>query len=84
MHKQIEITDAIALRIKEILNSRKKTQYAFVKETGISENTFKSVMKSKYTDIKTSTVKEIIRALNVSFAEFYSSPLFDDGNLVGD
>ena len=80
----MKISKAIALRIKEILELNNKTQYAFVKESGISENTFKNIIKAKYSDIKASTIKELIRALNISFSEFFDSPLFDDGNLDGD
>jgi len=80
----MKISKEIALRIKEIVKKQNKTLYTLSKDSGVPEETLRNIMKSKYKTVNLLVLKELIRALNVSFSEFFDSPLFDDGNLDGD
>lgn len=55
-----------------------KKPYDLTRAAGISLPTFSDFMKSDTKNLRSDTVLHICEAFNITLAEFYSDPLFDD------
>lgn len=71
------LNEAFAIRVKEIMQEKKITQYKITQETGIYASTMNYILHSKTKASNFKTMALIIRALGVSVAEFFDSPVFD-------
>lgn len=75
------LNEAFAIRVKEIMQEKKITQYKITQDTGIYASTMNYILHSKTKASNFKTMALIIRALGVSVAEFFNSPVFDFENL---
>lgn len=75
------LNEAFALRVKEILQEKKMTQYKLAQNTGIYHSTLTNILGCKYKSANFKNMALIIRKLGVSMSEFFDSPLFDFENL---
>ena len=76
-----DISEAVALRIKELLKQRGMSQYRLEHKMGISHDTVKNIMKGKTRGVNLKTVFIIAEGLGVTASEFLDSELFLYGNL---
>ena len=77
----MKVSEAVASRIREILNQKKITQYRLEQNSGLSKGTLTSLMYARYNGVNSTTLIVIIRTLGISIEEFFNSPLFNDNNL---
>ena len=75
------VAEVVVKRIKEILNEKGMSVYRLEKITAISHNTMQTLMRADNNSVNLKTVLLIIRGLNITTAEFFNSPMFDDDNL---
>ena len=75
------INRALALRIAELLNGKKITQYRLALNSGISHSTLKNIMHETNKDNLLSTTILIAGGFNMTISEFLNSPLFLEENL---
>ena len=75
------INQAFAIRVREILKEKGMTQYKLSLETGIYHSTLNYILNYKTKSSNFKTMALIIRALGVSIAEFFDSPIFNFNNL---
>ncbi len=75
------ISHAISIRIKEILKTRKITQYKLKQMIGIPHNSMLCIMGHRYNSANLKTIFIIIDTLGMTIPEFFTSPLFDLANL---
>lgn len=71
------LNEAFSIRLKEIMQEKKITQYKITQETSIYPSTMNYILHSKTKASNFKTMALIIRALGVSFTEFFDSPVFD-------
>ena len=67
----------IGEKIKAIRKEKKMTQYKLAQETGLYHSTMTDILNCKYQTPNFRNMALIIRALDMSMAEFFNSPLFD-------
>ena len=77
----MEISKAVALRIKELLKERKMTQYKLEQKACLSHDTVKSIMKGKTKGVNLKTVIAIADGFGMTVYEFLKSDLFLYENL---
>ena len=77
----MKLNKAFALRVRELLKEKKMTQYKLALATGLYHSTMTDILNCKYETPNFTNVALIIRALGISFSEFFNSPLFDFNNL---
>jgi len=77
----MKLNKAFALRVRELLKSKKMTQYKLAQETGLYHSTMTDILNCKYETANFTNMALIIRALGVTMAEFFDSPLFDFASL---
>lgn len=73
----MKLNKAFALRVREILKEKKITQYKLAQETGLYHSTMTDILNCKYQTPNFKNIALIIKALEMSMAEFFSSELFD-------
>ena len=75
------LEDAIALRIEQLCIERNMTKYALFEKSGVPQPTLTSIKKKRSRSVKMKTLYAICEGFDISFAEFFTSPLFDRGTL---
>lgn len=77
----MKVSEAVATRIRQVLDDKKMTQYRLEMNSGLSKGTITSLMYSRYKGVNLTTLIVIIRTLGISIDEFFNSPLFSEKNL---
>ena len=77
----MNISQAVALRISELLKTNNMTQYKLEQKTGISHDTIKSIMKGKAKGVNLKTVIAIADGFDMTISEFLNNSLFLYENL---
>ena len=78
----MKVSEAVATRIREILNEKNISQYKLQQNSGLSKGTFTSLMYARYNGVNLTTLIVVIRTLGLSVEEFFKSPLFNESNLI--
>ena len=73
----MKLNKAFALRVKELLKEKKMTQYKLAQETGLYHSTMTDILNCKYETPNFTNIALIVRALGVSFSEFFNCPYFN-------
>ena len=73
----MKLNQAFALRVRQILDQKKMTQYKLAQETNIYHSTMTDILNCKYDTPNFMNVALIVRALDLTMAEFFNSELFD-------
>ena len=77
----MKISEAIAQRIKTILNEKCMTLYKLEKATTLSHSTITDLMGAKYNSPSFKNILLIINAFGMKTHEFFNDPVFDNENL---
>ena len=72
---------AVALRITQLLNKNKMTQYQLAKKMGVNRTTLGHIMREETTTILFNTLLRIADAFEMSIAEFLDDELFSRENI---
>lgn len=78
----MKLNEAIAIRIRSLLNERNISQYRLEQNAGISHSTMMCLMNGKYKGCNISTVVLIIKAFGITIAEFFDDPVFTSEDLI--
>jgi len=68
----MKLKQAVAIRIKELLKSRKLTQYELSQLSGLAESTISSALSSNTKTLTLSTLFDICASLNIELEEFFA------------
>ncbi len=74
----MKLTEAIAQRVKDLLDERNLKQYALFKKGGVPRSTISDVVNNKKKRVSTDTIYQICSTLEISLKEFFNDPLFDN------
>ena len=74
----MNISQAVALRIKELLQEKGLTQYRLEHNACLSHDTVKSIMKGKAKGVNLKTLIAISDGFGITVSEFLNSELFGD------
>ncbi len=77
----MNISLAVATRIKELLIEKNMTQYKLEQNACLSHDTIKSIMKGKSKGVNLKTIIAIADGFSMHVGEFLSSELFNYENL---
>lgn len=73
----MKLNKAFSLRVRELLKEKNMTQYKLAQETGLYHSTMTDILNCKYQTPNFRNITLIIKALGLSIADFFNSPLFD-------
>jgi len=71
------LSQAVTLRLKELLDQKKISLYKLERTGHISPNTARSLVSERNKSVNLKTVMQLIRALEIRASLFFDSPLFD-------
>ena len=77
----MNISQAVALRIRELLKQNDMTQYKLEHNACLSHDTIKSIMKGKAKGVNLKTLIAISDGFGITVSEFLNSELFLYDNL---
>ena len=73
----MKLNKAFALRVREILKQKKMTQYKLAQETGLYHSTMTDILNCKYQTPNFRNMALIIRALDMTMADFFDCEYFN-------
>lgn len=73
----MNVNKAVALRVCELLNKYKMSQYRLEQRSGLSHSRLGCIMKEKNKTVTLSTVMLLAQGFNMTLIEFLDSPFFD-------
>lgn len=77
----MNISQAVAIRIKELLKAQQLTQYKLEHKACLSHDTVKSIMKGKAKGVNLKTLVAISDGFGMTVSQFLDSELFLYDNL---
>lgn len=75
---KMKLNQAIAQRIKKLLDERGINQYWLYKNGGIPRSTLSQILNIKSKNVSSNSVYQICATLGISLKEFYDDMLFDN------
>ena len=77
----MKLNEAVACRIKELLEEHKITQYQLHLKTGVPQSTLSTIMKCSYPSMKLRIIYEICDGLEITLKDFFASDIFKRENI---
>ena len=77
----MKLNEAVSKRLQELLAQHGMTKYRLFKRTGVPKNTISGVINCVNPSVKLRIIHEMCQGFEISLAEFFDSPLFDENNL---
>lgn len=77
----MQLNEAIAKRIDELMRERKLTQYKLSQKSGVPQSTLSTIKSCTFPSMKVRIIYEICEGLEIGIKDFFDSPLFDRENL---
>ncbi len=75
------MNQAISARLVELLQQRNMTQYQLYMQSGVPKSTIHNLIHCAYDSVKLRIIHELCQGLQISLADFFDSPLFEETNL---
>lgn len=76
------LSEAVAKRVRGILNEKNMTQYRLEQNSGVNHSTMKAFLNGRYKSCNLTTVVLIIRSFGMTVAEFFDDPIFESEELI--
>ena len=77
----MKISEAVALRIKELLKEHKMTLYKLEKASGVLHGTMSNIMYGRNKGLTLAVLIQISKGFGIPYQEFLNSPLLNENNL---
>lgn len=77
----MQLNQAVSRRLTELLEERNMTQYQLFSKSGVPKSTIHNIIQCSYDSVKLRILHEICQGMEISIADFFDSPLFEEANL---
>ncbi len=74
----MKLTEAIAIRVKNLLDERNLSQYSLFKNGGVPRSTVSNVVNNNKKRVSTETIYQICSTLGISLKDFFDDKIFDN------
>ena len=81
MVENMQLNQAISIRLSELLDQNGMTQYQLYMKSGVPKSTIHNLIHCAYDSVKLRIIHELCQGLQISIADFFDSPLFEETNL---
>ena len=78
----MQLNEAVSKRIIELCKERGLSQYALSQKSGVPQSTLSTIINCTFPSMKLRIIYEICEGLEITFKEFFDSPLFDRDNIM--
>ena len=76
------LSEAVALRIEELMAERKLTQYRLYKLTGVAQTTIGDIRLKRNRSVSLIVIYELAHVFGICIYYFFDSPLFKGDNIT--
>lgn len=73
---------ALSIRIDELMEEKKLTQYKLAQLSGIAETTIADIRKMRNRGTNIQNINAIAQGMEIDLIEFFNSPLFKRENIT--
>ena len=73
----MNLNKAVAIRIAELLDKYKITQYKLEKDAGLLHGTVSNIMSDRNKTVTLTTIFKLAKGFNIHYLEFLNSSLFE-------
>ena len=70
------LSEAVAIRLDELMQERNLTQYRLYKLTGVAQTTIGDIRLQRNKSVSLLIIHELAQGLGISLYDFFDSPLF--------
>lgn len=77
----MQLNQAISIRLTELLAQHDMTQYQLYIKSGVPKSTIHNLIHCAYDSVKLRIIHELCQGFQISIADFFDSPLFEETNL---
>jgi len=77
----MKVSQAVAMRIKELLKERNMTLYKLEKESGVLHGTMSNILYGRNKGVTLTVIIQISKGFGMRYQDFLNSPLLDEDNL---
>ncbi|MDD3021564.1 MAG: helix-turn-helix transcriptional regulator [Alphaproteobacteria bacterium] len=77
----MQLNQAVSQRLTDLLCEKNMTQYQLYMKSGVPKSTIGNVVNCSYDSVKLRIIHELCQGLEMSIAEFFQSPLFEESSL---
>jgi len=77
----MKLSEAISLRVNNLLKENNVNQYYLYKKGGIPRSTVSEIINNKRQNITLDTLYQVCSTLDITLTEFFSDKLFDIENI---
>ena len=78
----MNLADAIAARLEELMRRHSITQYKLSQLSGVSQSTISDIRLKKNKSVNLSIIYELADGLGLGLDEFFACPLFKRENII--
>lgn len=78
----MNLADAVAARLEELMQQHKVTQYKLSQLSGVSQSTISDLRLKKNKSVSMTIIHELADSLGLGLDEFFASPLFKRENIL--
>ena len=75
------VSQAVALRIRELLKERKMTLYQLEKMSGVLHGTMSNIMYGRNKGLTLAVLIQISKGFGIPYQDFLNSPIMSEANL---
>lgn len=79
----LTLSEAVSLRLCELMEERNLTQYRLYKLTGVAQTTIGDIRLQRNKTVSLLVIYQLTQGLGISVYDFFDSPLFK-GNAISD
>ena len=74
----ITLSEAVSLRIRELLKANKMTQYKLFMRSGVPQTTISALVRNLHERPYITVIYDVAQGFNMTLSEFFNSDLFKD------
>ena len=76
------LSEAVSIRIEELMKERKITQYRLSILSGVSQSTIGDIRWQRNKSVNLRIIYEIAQGLKMDLIQFFNSPVFEGENIT--
>lgn len=78
----MKLNEAISKRLNDLLREKGLSAYGLFMRSGVSQATISDLRNMNNNGVNLRILYELCEGLDIGLSDFFSSPLFDKGNIV--
>ena len=79
---RLTLSEAVALRLEELMEERHLTQYRLYRLTGVAQSTIGDIRLQRNKSVSLLILHELVQGMGLTLYDFFDSPLFRENKVT--